>query len=869
VVNKAVFIELPQLVYNGPMLHLADLLALGGRLHGTPHAEQFRDCSYDSRLTRPGELFIALRTARADGHQYIPDALVAGATGLLCAVPPPDPGLATVIVADDPLSLLQHWAAWRLQRVAPTLVAVTGSVGKTLTRRAITTLLSKQGPTFESRDSFNTALGLPVALARMEDGVRYAVLEYASDFPGEIAGLAALFPPKVAVITNVAEVHTRAFALGVADPLAHLAREFMALVEHLPADGVAVLNGDDPWLMARAEGLPVEVVTFGQGKRCTLRAVTATFTADGIAAEVSWRGHWCKVFSPLLGEPGLYATLAALATALACGGELARCAAAFAELVSPPGRLRPLPGPAGALLIDDSADASLPAALAALRSLGALPARRRIAIVGDLAGVSADPVRAYRQLGELAGATLDLLVARGDGPAQALASAQSIQPALPIFGVHTTSATVEALPADLGVGDIVLLTGGASARLERVVERLISPEAPFKGEGLPLVRQETAWRSVRIGLPGRPTWLRIDLDALAENIRRLRELAGVPLMVVLKADAYGHGAVRVARSALAAGAQWLAVATLGEAIVLREAGLSAPLLVLGYTPPWQAREAALRDVHCTVFDEDAARALAAAGTARNHPVPIHIKVDTGMARLGLPVDQAAQFVRWLHHLPGLQVEGLYTHFATADSADEGFARAQLGRFNTLLAELEGQGLRPPLVHAANSAALLRFPEARFDLVRPGIACYGLRPAPETPLPEGLRPVLSFHSEVAQVREHPAGTPISYGATFVTERPSRIATVPVGYGDGVRRSPPWHQLLVRGRRAPIVGRICMDYLMLDVTDIPGVQRGDAVVLLGSQGNETITADEAAEWIGTINYEVVTGILPRVPRESYEF
>jgi alanine racemase len=728
------------------------------------------------------------------------------------------------------------------------------------------TLLSTLGPTFESRDSFNTALGLPVALARMGDDVRYAVLEYASDFPGEIAELAALFPPTVALITNVTEVHTRAFALGIADPLAHLAQEFAALVEHLPSDGVAVLNGDDPWLMACVAGLRVRVVTFGQGEQCTLRAIAVSYTTDGIALEVSWQGHCCEVFSPLLGESGLYATLAALATALACGGELAACAAAFAKLAPPPGRLRPLPGPAGALLIDDSADASLPAALAALRTLAALPARRRIAIVGDLAGLPADNVRAYREIGALAGRTLDLLIARGDGPAQALASAQLIQPMLPIRGVHTTSAAVEALPADLGVGDIVLITGGGAVRLERVVERLISPEALLKGEGLPLVRQETAWRSVRIGLPGRPTWLRIDLDALAENIRRLREIAAVPLMVVLKADAYGHGAVRVARSALAAGAEWLAVATLGEAIALREAGLSAPLLVLGYTPPWQAREAALRDVRCTVFDEDAARALAAAGTARNRPVPIHIKVDTGMARLGLPVNQVAQFVRWLHHLPGLQVEGLYTHFATADSADEGFARTQLGRFTTLLTELEGQGLRPPLVHAANSAALLRFPEARFDLVRPGIACYGLRPAPETPLPEGFCPVLSFHSEVAQVREHPAGTPISYGATFVTERPSRIATVPVGYGDGVRRSPPWRELLVRGRRAPIVGRICMDYIMLDVTDIPGVQRGDAVVLLGSQGNETISADEAAEWIGTINYEVVTGILPRVPRES---
>jgi Alr-MurF fusion protein len=848
------------------MLMLADLLALGGRLHGVARAEVFSDCSYDSRLTKPGELFVALHTARADGHQYIPDALVARAGGILCAVPPSDPAGATIILADDPLVLAQRWAAWRLRTVAPTVVAVTGSVGKTLTRRAIATLIGTHAPTFESRDSFNTALGLPVALARMSDTAQYAVLEYASDFPGEIAELVRLFPPKIALITNVAAVHTRAFG-----GLPALTAEFAALAAALPHNGVAVLNGDDPQLAALAAQLPVAVVTYGRGAHCTLRASEVAFGKSGLTMRVLWGEQSCVVASPLLGEPGLYASLAALATALHGGLELSASAAILATMEPPPGRLRPLPGPNGAMLLDDSADASLPAALAALAALRELPARRRIAILGDLTGLPFDEEQAYGQVGHFAAQALDLLVSSGDGAGRALYAAQLLRPELPAIGVHTASAAVEALPADLGPDDIVLVTGGATARLERVVARLLAQDTTVRTQHaatLPIVRQETAWRSVRIGTPGRPTWLRIDLDALAHNIRQLRAIAGVPLMAVLKADAYGHGAVRVARTVLAAGAESLAVATLGEAIILREAGIVAPVLVLGYTPPWQAREAVLRNVTCTLFDEDAARAFAAAGSARAHPIPIHVKTDTGMARLGLPTEQVAGFLRRLRDLPGLYVEGLYTHFATADSADEDFARTQLSRFQNLLAELEKDALRPPLVHAANSAALLRFPAARFDMVRPGIACYGLNPASETPLSPAFRPVLSFHSEVAQVREHPVGTPISYGATFVTKRPSRIATVPVGYGDGVRRSPPWRELLVRGKRAPIVGRICMDYLMLDVTDIPGVQRGDAVVLIGSQGDETISADEVAGWLGTINYEVVTGILPRVPRESDE-
>jgi alanine racemase len=373
---------------------------------------------------------------------------------------------------------------------------------------------------------------------------------------------------------------------------------------------------------------------------------------------------------------------------------------------------------------------------------------------------------------------------------------------------------------------------------------------------------------VRVGAPDRPTWLRVDLDAIAGNVRLLRAAAGVPLMVVLKADGYGHGAVRVARAALGAGASALAVATFGEGRALRERGIAAPVLVLGYLPPWQAEEALRLGLDCAVYDDEGADALAAAGAALGTPARVHLKVDTGMARLGLRPAEAGPFLARLRGLPGLEVAGIYTHFASADAADLSFARRQLAAFTGLLAELAAAGLRPPLAHAANSAAALRLPEARLDMARPGIACYGLAPGPDAPLPPGFRPALSFHSEVAQVKAHPAGTPISYGGVYVTPGPAVIATIPAGYADGVRRSPAWREVLVRGRRAPVVGRIAMDYLMADVSAIPGVRRGDAVVLIGSQGDETIGADEVAGWLGTISYEIVAGILPRVPREVGE-
>ena len=362
----------------------------------------------------------------------------------------------------------------------------------------------------------------------------------------------------------------------------------------------------------------------------------------------------------------------------------------------------------------------------------------------------------------------------------------------------------------------------------------------------------------------RPTWLRIDLDAIAHNTWRLRDIAGVPLMAVVKADAYGHGATRVARVALAHGAEWLAVATLGEACTLRDDDVHAHILALGYTTPWQAREAALLDVACTVFDLETAYALSNAGCELLREIAVHVKVDTGMVRLGLPPEELPAFLAQLAELPYLRVEGVYTHLATADSADETFARLQLARFERALAAVTAQGLRPPLVHAANSAACLRLPEACYDLVRPGIALYGLPPSDDTPLPPDFQPALSWHTEIAQIHTVPAGTPISYGGHFVTRRSSRIGTIPVGYADGFRRSPPWREVLVHGHRAPVVGSICMDYAMLDVTDLEGVQRGDPVVLIGSQGGDQITAQDVARWLGTIHYEVIATILARVPR-----
>jgi alanine racemase len=396
----------------------------------------------------------------------------------------------------------------------------------------------------------------------------------------------------------------------------------------------------------------------------------------------------------------------------------------------------------------------------------------------------------------------------------------------------------------------------------------------------------------RSELPENLTWVEIDLDAIAHNTRELKRHVGekTELMAVVKANAYGHGAVPVAETVLENGASRLAVNRAVEGVQLRQAGITAPILILGYTLPAQAETIVRWNLTATVNDPEQAQALSAAAS---HPsfipppwppkvggnggrgesggaLPIHIKVDTGMGRFGLLPDEVVNFVQAVSVLPGLFIEGIYTHFALADAADKSYTLKQFEIYLEVVKRLEEAGFTIPIKHAANCAATFDLPETHLDVARCGIALYGLRPSDEV---EGnrklhtipLRPALTLKSRVARVRTLPAGSSISYGCTYTTSEPTRVALVPVGYGDGYHRLISNRgQVLIRGQRAPIVGRVCMDQFVVKVSHISGVQQHDEVVLLGQQGEDEITAEEVAAWAETINYEVTTSILPRVTR-----
>ena len=361
------------------------------------------------------------------------------------------------------------------------------------------------------------------------------------------------------------------------------------------------------------------------------------------------------------------------------------------------------------------------------------------------------------------------------------------------------------------------------------------------------------------------TYVNIDLDAITANFRAIRQKAGVPVMAVVKADAYGHGAIQVARQ-LQAECAFFGVSSMLEAMELRQAGLENPILVLGHTRVAAFPEAVKENIRPTIYRYEDALALSQEAVKQEKIAPFHFAVDTGMGRLGFqPTEEAADICAKIAQLPNLEAEGLFSHFATADCADLSQAKAQAERFDRFYEMLQSRGVSVKLRHLDNSAGLMNF-DCHYEMVRSGIVTYGMYPSSEVdPMNLPLTPALSWHSRVTHVKLLPAGRPISYGGTYVTDRPTVVATVPVGYADGYRRSLSGKfYVLIRGQRAPILGRICMDQLMVDVTDIPNVQLNDRVVLVGTDGEETITMEGIAQAADSFNYEMVCGISRRVPR-----
>ncbi|NLO81813.1 MAG: alanine racemase [Clostridiales bacterium] len=368
----------------------------------------------------------------------------------------------------------------------------------------------------------------------------------------------------------------------------------------------------------------------------------------------------------------------------------------------------------------------------------------------------------------------------------------------------------------------------------------------------------------------RPSKVIVDLSKLDSNIREIRKVLkpDIQFMAVVKANAYGHGAVEIARQALKSGASWLGVAIPEEGAELREAGITAPILVLGGIDESQIGTVVKYDLSQCIFSLETAKLLDKEAKQAGKRIGVHVKVDTGMGRIGLTDPEKVRILCCqLKNSSHIELEGIFTHFAVADEEDRSFTQSQLTRFNNVLDILKRDGIYFKYVHAANSAAILEYPDAHFNLVRGGIAIYGYYPSQfvKEHSTIKLEPILKWETRVIDVKDIEKGDSISYGRTFVADRPMRIAILPVGYADGYSRlfsNKSW--VIINGQRARVTGMICMDQLMVDVTHIPEVKPGDTAVLIGKQGKEGITAEDLACLSNTISYEILTSIGPRVPR-----
>ncbi len=847
------------------MITLEDLRnATGGQLFGDAAAEQFKGFCHEPDSARPGLLFVALPMPGSDTRGAVEQAVLSGASGVLCQQPPDcDVSGVTVILVGDTVAAVGQWAAYVLRQYGTTVIGVAGGSDKGTAVAAIGSVLATGYTVYANPAVLPGRAGLALGLGSLEPTHQIAVVGLESARLGEMPELLAMLSPQVAVVTDLSPSWI---------PQANQdAREAGEIIRALPAQGVAILNANDRNLRMLLADVRSGLLTFGYGEECedddvNLRAHNVKFFEDKVGFDLTHRSERLKgCWAPILGEPGLCAALSALAIGTLFDVPITEGLRALKGIRALPGRLSMLDAVAGAALIDNTYNATGASMAAALRLLGAIhmEAGRRICVLGDIAARAQDVKEIHRRIGQQVATVADLLVTCGDLAALAgrvageagLSSSQIV----PLYRHDDVIALLRDL---LGPEDLVLVAGGRQARMERVVAGLaVSASHP----------DLLAPEAYRFAPPSSTPlcWVELNLDALANNLRLIRKRIGPnrSLIAMVRANAYGHGAVPVAATALRAGADMLGVSSIEEGLELRRAGIAGPIVIFGHTPPSRSEEVILSDLRVTLFDRDAAQTLAQTARELQGMARVHLPVDTGAGEMGLLPHEAVLLVRELAHLEGLEIDGLYTELVAAENLlESAVTQAQLSRFQALYESLRAASLSIPYVHAANSAAVLTLPASYFTAVRVGLALYGLHPSLDVPCPTGFRRVLSWKAIVSQVRTLIDEPPLREGVPSTSARGGRrVAIIAAGFSAGLRASPrTWGEVLVRGQRASIVGRIKMDRLVVDVSHLPEVRPGDEVVLIGRQGHEEISAEDVARRLDTSNDEVVTNISPRIPR-----
>lgn len=849
------------------MINLYDILkAANGQLFGEAAANLFTDFCLDPQQAGENKLFVALRTDQGDTHQYIEEAIQNGASGVLCVEPPScDTEGVSVLMVRDTIDAMMEWSQYTLGKLGVRTVAISGSAGKSSAVDAIYQILSTKYKVLAGNIDVSGKLSIPLSLSGLTSEHDYVVLKLGSSYPGEMAQMIEACQPSIAVLTNIDCVHPAAF-----ENCKQYVDEQAVLLENLSPGSLVVVNYDDDRTRELAsrvrEGVTVKTVGIDRFGADVL-AFNVKVGIERIGFDLRhgddrFVGRW----SPILGMHQLYGLLAGIEIAAFCDVTIDEALRALTKVNSLPGRLVLVSGKNDIVLVDDTFAASHASTVAALDWLAAVRSdgHRTFFVVGDIDGLGKNTLYGHRSVGQKAADIADVIITQGLNAA--LIGRAAIDNGKDPSSVRTTYSTQDVINIlesyDLNDKDIVLVKGGSSSRMERVVGALLADKADVER----LVRQDIE-QVPDVKMPIlRPSWIEVDADKLANNVRVIKDHIGdSALMAIVKADAYGHGAVLTARTAMVNGAEYLGVASMAEAIELRDAGIDAPILVLSYAPAESVRQAHRLNITLSVFDLEQARLYDRAARFVTGKLKVHVKIDSGMGRLGMMTDEAVKAFRYLQAMSNLDVEGVYTHFSVADE-DADYTAEQIENFLQVVRPLKATGIPFKYIHAANSPAIVnKNTDKLFNMARPGILLYGLKPGEKVDVLKGIEPVMSWKTSVLQVKNLPPGYPVGYGNTYKTIRKETIAILPIGYADGFRRAPnTWKYVLIHGKHAPIIGRVSMEKCAVNVSDIPDVVTGDEVVLLGKQGDETISAEMIAEWLGTSNYEVITSIIPRVSR-----
>lgn len=847
------------------MISLYDLLdAADGQLLGEPAAQLFDGFCLDAERAAENQLYVVLKDGYGDTHHHIQDAIARGVSGVLCNRAPEGPtdGISVALVPDT-VDALMAWSHLVLGKLGTKVIGIAGSFGKSLAGEAINRILGARYTVHFDPDAGDGRLSVPLAVAQLDTKHQIAVFKLGTTRSGDMAAMVEATQPAVGLVTHLGALHTGQFLSP--EEYAH---DVGILINTLSPGGLAVLDFDDDLvrLMAtqtRAQVTTVGLTTFG----ADVMAYDVSVGPDGTQFDLRYGDErYTGLKIPVLGEHHLYSIMAALSVGMHFDISLEDGLETLAGIHPLRGRMNPLTGINNALLVDDTFSPSPQSVLVALNWLESVREhyKRIFFVLGDLE--ERRDKSCYRTIGQRTAQVADVLVTNGVDAAVAARTALDFE--MDAHQVHMTHTWKDAVALlqhhyQLSKDDLVLFKGGPVSNMDKVVLALL----PDSADHHQVIRKSPERKIINLATPDHLSWVEIDTEAFAGNIRTVKSLVGddVEIMAVVKANGYGHGAITTARTALLNGASFLGVSSIQEALKLRIGGIDAPILAMNHIPPNMIAQAVQQNISVVVYDLDIARAYNRVAHDIGGRLRVHIKVDSGMGRLGIMPDQTLRFLRHLLKMEHIEIEGICTHFSTADGDPE-FTAQQLETFtDTLHALQDATGYQFKYVHSANSAATLTNPETHFNMVRTGIALYGLHPSTDVQLPAGFSPVLTWKTTVVQVKTLPPGHAVGYGNTYVTTEEETIAVLPVGYADGFRRGPTnWGEVLIHGQRAPLVGRVSMEKTAVNVSHLSEVAVGDEVVLLGRQGGEIITAEEIAGRLGTINYEVTCGIGSHIPR-----